>query len=271
MTKALPSSARPIRLSAFLLAALLGLTGCNKTSFTDVTGSISAPTALPSDEGALRQFSEEWGRRYERNPKDKMAAMTYARALHALNQNAQAVAVMQGLAITYPEDMKVLGAYGKALADAGNLKQAADVLQKAHTPERPDWSILSTQGSIADQLGDHDGARSYYETALKIRPNEPSVLSNLGLSYALARNLPRAEETLRLAAAQPGADMRVRQNLALVLALQGKFSEAEALSRQDLPPMDAAQNVASIRQMISQSDTWRDIQAGATKRSAARQ
>jgi Flp pilus assembly protein TadD len=256
--------------------ALLGLSGCGKTSFSDVTGSIGASSAvMPTDEESLRRFSEEWGRRYDKNPKDKATAMTYARALHALDQNAQAVAVLQGLAIQYPEDMKVLGAYGKALADAGQLKQAAQVLEKAHTPERPDWSVLSTQGSIADQVGDHDGARGYYNAALKIRPNEPSVLSNLGLSYALSRDLPHAEETLRLAAGQPTADRRVRQNLALVLALEGKFSEAEELSRRDLPPMDAAQNVASIRQMISQSDTWRDIQtgsarSGAPKRSAAR-
>ncbi|PPD43303.1 MAG: hypothetical protein CTY15_10240 [Methylocystis sp.] len=253
------------------MAAVLGLSGCNKTSFNDITGSIgSGQTALPRDEASLRRFADDWGHRYDANPRDKNTAMTYARALHALDQNAQAVAVMQGLAITYPEDMKVLGAYGKALADAGNLKQASDVLQKAHTPERPDPSVLSTQGSIADQLGDHDAARGYYETSLKIRPNEPSVLSNLGLSYALARNLPRAEDTLRIAVAQPGADMRVRQNLALVLALQGKFGEAEEWSRRDLPPADAAQNVASIRQMISQSDTWRDIQTGGAKRSAAK-
>nr|WP_255679790.1 tetratricopeptide repeat protein [Methylocystis sp. WRRC1] len=256
------------------MAALVGLSGCSKT-LNDVTGSIgrSSTPALPKDEGALRQFAEEWGRRYDANPKDKATAMTYARALHALDQNAQAVAVLQGLAIQNPEDMKVLGAYGKALADAGQLKQAADVLQKAHTPERPDWSVLSTQGSIADQLGDHEGARGYYETALKIRPNEPSVLSNLGLSYALARNLPRAEEVLRAAAAQPGADMRVRQNLALVLALQGKFDQAEEWSRRDLSPIDAAQNVASIRQMISQSNTWRDIQTGgqSQRRASARQ
>lgn len=261
MTKAPFSFARPLRLCAYALTALLGLSGCNKTSLPDMTGSIGASSAaMPTDEASLRRFSEEWGRRYDNNPKDRATAMTYARSLHALDQNAQAVAVLQGLAIQYPEDMKVLGAYGKALADSGQLKQAAEVLEKAHTPERPDWSVLSTQGSIADQIGDHDGARGYYQAALKIRPNEPTVLSNLGLSYALARNLPRAEETLRLAADQPSADKRVRQNLALVLALQGKFGEAEELSRRDLSPMDAAQNVASIRQMISQSDTWRDIQ-----------
>lgn len=267
MTKAPPA---PSRLCALALLALLCLSGCNRTSLGDITGSVGgADAALPADEAALRRFAEEWGQRYDRHPKDKATAMTYAKALHALDQNAQAVAVMQGLAITYPEDMKVLGAYGKALADAGRLQQAAEVLEKAHTPERPDWSILSTQGSIADQIGNHEGARGYYEAALKIRPNEPTVLSNLGLSHALAKNLPRAEETLRLAAAQPTADRRVRQNLALVLALQGKFSEAEEWSRRDLPPADAAQNVAAIRQMISQSDTWREIQTGAAKKRGA--
>ena len=60
------------------------------------------------------------------------------------------------------------------------------------------------------------------------------MLSNLGLSYALSRQLPRAEETLKEAAMQPGADMRVRQNLALVLALEGKFDQAEEWSRRDL-------------------------------------
>lgn len=255
---------------ALAAAALIGLSGCSKMN--DITGSIGrAPQALPKEEGALRQYAEEWGRRYDKNPKDKATAFAYARALHALDQNAQAVAVLQGLAIQNPEDMSVLSAYGKALADAGRLKEASEALSRAHTPERPDWSVLSAQGSISDQLGQHEEARGYYEAALKIRPNEPTVMSNLGLSYALARQLPRAEEILTRAANLPNADMRVRQNLALVLALQGKFSQAEEWSRRDLSPIDAAANVASIRQMISQSNTWRDIQTGGAPRPAAPQ
>jgi Flp pilus assembly protein TadD len=245
-----------------LLLAASGLGGCSKT-MNDVTGAINraqAPTQLPTSEPELRKMSEDWGQRFEKNPKDKTAALTYAKVLQALNQNAQAVAVLQGLAIQHPEDKSVLATYGKALARAGQLKEAAEILPKAHTPERPDWSVLSAQGTIADELGDHEGARNYYEASLKIRPNDPTVLSNLGLSYALSRQLPRAEETLRLAVAQPGADMRVRQNLALVLALEGKFDQAEEWSRRDLAPIDAAANVAQIRQMISQSNTWRDIQ-----------
>jgi Flp pilus assembly protein TadD len=54
--------------------------------------------------------------------------------------------------------------------------------------------------------------------------------------------------------------MRMRQNLALVLALQGKYDEAERISARDLSPADAAANVASIRRMIAESNTWQKIQ-----------
>jgi Flp pilus assembly protein TadD len=251
------------RLFAFagtlMLAVLLG--GCQSDGWGDVTGAIGAKSdpTLPASEPELRRFAETWGHNYDRDPNNKRVAMIYARALRALEEQAQAVAVLQRLAAKYPKDMDVLGAYGKALADVGRLQEAADVLSRAHTPERPNWSILSAQGSVADQLGDHVQAQEYYAAALKIVPNQPQVLSNLGLSYALSKQLPRAEETLQQAAAQPGADMRVRQNLALVLALEGKFTTAQEVSGRDLSPIDAAGNVAAIRQMIAQSDTWREI------------
>jgi Flp pilus assembly protein TadD len=245
-----------------ILAACLAAGGCQNTGMSDVTGSIGASQdrALPGSEPELRRYSEDWGRRYDANPESKIAAMNYAKALRALTQYSQAVAVMQRLAAKFPKDMEILGAYGKALADAGRLAEAADVLSRSHTPERPNWSVLSAQGAVADQLGDHVQAQAYYDAALKIVPDQPQVLSNLGLSYALAKHLPQAETTLERAAAQPGADMRVRQNLALVLALQGKFTEAETISSRDLSPIDAATNVASIRQMISQSNAWQQIQ-----------
>lgn len=251
------SGARAL-LTASVLTLALGLGACAKMS--DVTGSIGKDAALPKDEAALRQYAAQTGRRYDANPRDKANTLTHARVLRALARHAEAVAVLQGLAIHHPQDQEVLGAFGKALADAGRLTEAADVLTRAHSPERPNWSVLNAQGSVADQLGDHEKAQGYYVSALKIAPNEPSVLSNLGLSYAMAKQLPQAEEQLRLAGQQPGADQRVRQNLSLVLALRGKFSEAEEIARRDLPPAQAAASVASIRAMIAQSNTWREIQ-----------
>jgi Flp pilus assembly protein TadD len=169
---------------------------------------------------------------------------------------------MEAAAVKAPQDFQVLGDYGKALADDGQFEQAKDVLGRSYTPERPDWTIMSVQGSVADRLGDHEGAQTFYRDALKIAPGEPSVLSNLGLSYALTKQLPDAEAALRQACASPRADTRMRQNLALVLALEAKFAEAEQISRQDMTAQAASANVAAIRQMIAQSDSWRDLQTG---------
>jgi Flp pilus assembly protein TadD len=254
---------------AVALGALAGLGGCRDNG--DVTGSIgSTEQALPTSDSELRAFAEKWGKRYDADPGEKVASMTYAKALRALTQFHQAAAVMQAAAVKAPKDMEVLGAYGKALADAGELQQAADVLSRSYTPERPNWSSMSVQGSIADQLGDHAKAQDYYRDALKIAPGEPTILSNLGLSYALTKQLPLAEQVLRQAVANPRADSRVRDNLALVLSLEGKFAEAEQVERQDRSAEAAAANVASIRQMIAQSNSGRDIQALDARKRGAR-
>ena len=118
------------------------------------------------------------------------------------------------------------------------------------------------QGTAHDQMGHHDEARRYYESALKIVPGEPSVLSNLGLSYMLSKDLPKAEEALRQAYASGRADARVRQNLALVIGLQGRFAEAEQIVRADLPPDEAAANVAYLKQMLNRKDDPRTAAAG---------
>ena len=255
-------------LALFALAAALGpLEGCR--DFGDVTGSIAATQqALPTDEAALRAYADDWGRRYDRDPGAKVASINYARALRALTRYSEAAAVMQAAAVKSPRDFEVLGAYGKALADSGEFEQAKEVLSRAYAPERPDWTIMSVQGSVADRLNDHQAAQQFYRDALKIAPGEPSTLSNLGLSYALTKQLPLAEEALRQACASPAADARIRNNLALVLALEGKFAEAEQVSRRDMSAEAASANVRAIRQMIAQTDSWRDLQAGAKTKPA---
>jgi len=179
---------------------------CTPKNGLDYTGSLGARASEPTSPEGWRAYAEEWRGRYDANPGDKAATLNYARALRALEQRAQAAAVLQQAAIRAPTDMDVMGAYGRALTDAGRLKEADEVLARAHTPERPDWRILSAQGAVADQLGDHARAEGYYRAALKIAPDEPTVMSNLGLSYALANRLGEAEVTLRRAAEQSRAD-----------------------------------------------------------------
>jgi Flp pilus assembly protein TadD len=254
-------------LVAGLAAVAAPLSGCH--DFGDVTGSISAPQ--PTDEAKLRAYADECGKRYDRNPGEKTASIEYARALRALTRYSEAVAVVQTAAIKAPKDFDVLGEYGKALADAGQLAQAKDVLSHAYTPDNPRWDVMSVQGVVADRLGDHAAAMQFYRDALKIAPGEPSVLTNMGLSLALAKHLPEAEEALRQAVASPKADARIRGDPALVLALEGKFADAETVGRIDLSPDAARANVEAIRQMIAQNDSWREFRkpAKATRATAS--
>src|ERR1700750_2815158 len=220
------SLARLLASAAVSAVLAAGLGGCQTMS--DVTGAItsSKTAAAPEDP---RQAVEVYGERSRTNPKDADAALAYGQALRATGQRAQAAAVLEQATIANPGNKALLAAYGRALADNGNFQEAFDALSRAHSPDNPDWRILSVQGAALDQLRRHDEARAYYASALKIVPGEPSVLSNLGLSYMLSKNLPRAEEVLRQAYAGGAADARVRQNLALVIGLQGRFAEAEQI------------------------------------------
>ncbi|NNG73077.1 tetratricopeptide repeat protein [Rhizobium laguerreae] len=242
---------------------VLALAGCSTTKDRMTTGSVPKLTKPVDEMDAieLRSATDRLGQAYEKNPRDPVTGVNYANLLRMNGRDTQALAVMQQVAITNPGDRNVLAAYGKAQAAAGQFQQALDTIGRAQTPDRPDWKLVSAQGAILDQMGRASEARQRYRDALDIQPNEPSILSNLGMSYVLTGDLRTAETYLRSAASQPTADSRVRQNLALVVGLQGRFPEAEQIARRELSPQQADANVAYLRGMLSQPNSWQKLAA----------
>ena len=177
--------------SAALLAGVaMAMAGCQTMQLGETTASApqdSLPIAATENHSAdARRDVDVYGQQYRADPTNLEKAMRYAQALRRAGQRAQAVAVLEKASIENPRNKAVLGAYGRALAEAGNYEQALEVLDRAHTPDQPDWHILSAQGAVLDQMGRHADAQRYYLTALKIVPDEPSVLSK---SWALLRAL----------------------------------------------------------------------------------
>ena len=255
-----PSFPRLLGSAAVTALLATGLGGCK--TMGDITGSLTSKSDTAAAETDPRRAVDVYGERYRANPRDAEAALRYGQALRVTGQRPQATAVLEQASLAHPGNKQLLAAYGRALADNGNFQQAFDVLSRAHSPDNPDWRILSVQGTALDQMGKHAEARGYYTSALRIAPDEPSVLSNLGMSYVLSRELPKAEETLRKAQATGRADARVRQNLALAVGLQGRFAEAETIARADLPPDEAAANVAYLKQMLARKDLPRTAARG---------
>ena len=89
-----------------------------------------------------------------------------------------------------------------------------------------------------------------------------SVINNLALSYALDGKPNKAEELLRKAVASGTDDKRVRQNLALVLGLEGKFDEARKVASLDMSDQDAKSNMTYLRNMLSNPTQFAAASAG---------
>ena len=220
-----------------------------------VTGSHQRRRSATNSETDPHQAAEVYGERYRANPKDADAALDYGQALRAIGQRSQAAAVLEQAAIAQSRQQGAACRLGPRIRRQRQFAAAFDVLGRAHSPDNPDWRILSVQGTTLDKLGRHEEARRYYASALKIVPDEPSVLSNLGMSYVLTKRAAESRgDVASCLCRDPRADARVRQNLALVVGLQGRFAEAEGIVKADLPSDEAAANVAYLKQMLGRKD-----------------
>ena len=68
-----------------------------------------------------------------------------------------------------------------------------------------------------------------------------------------------AEETLRKAAALTNSDPRVKENLALVLGVQGKFEEAEKAVSSDMPKELVESNAKYFRTLLTPARSWDNL------------
>jgi Flp pilus assembly protein TadD len=188
-----------------------------------------------------------WSREMQIDPADTEAGVALAASLRQLGRYDEAAVIAQQVLATHPDEVEALLEDARAKIGGGGPFYAIQSLQRAQALAPKDWRPLSLLGVAYGQTERPDEAREAFLAALKLSPENPSVLSNLALHHAARGDKDQAEILLRRAVATPEAGARERQNLALVLGLQGKLSEAERLLRQDLPPEIAAANLAYLK------------------------
>jgi Flp pilus assembly protein TadD len=249
---------------AFLLVSALALSACqSKQAKLDAdpmqTGSTSKIAADPAKGSFVRTtaLSKKW----EANQSDVPLGLEYAANLEKIGQTDEQVGVLKTLAAAHPDDGALQSKIGKQLLAAGRGGEAIEMLERASRAPGADWKTLSALGSAYDQQGSHSLARDSYKAALAQNPGELSVQNNMAMSFALEGQLPQAEKILRAAVAQPGvaAQPRIRQNLALVVGLQGHYDEARKIASEDLPPEEVDANLAYLQQMMAQPNTWQQL------------
>ncbi len=168
-----------------------------------------------------------WSHEYELNPGDLESAIKLSAAVRKLGNANRAVEIAQTTRALYPRDPYLTAEYAAGLIAAERAFEAIAPLDEALRYAPGLARLWSLKGAALDQQEDYDLARKYYMRGLKITPNDPNIMTNMGLSFALSGDPQTAEGWLRRAVALPGASQNIRQNLALVLQLQGKTEEAE--------------------------------------------
>ena len=236
----------------------LALAGCAKPTDTDPT--MTGAIAQPGDAGRFREGRRLLGRALRSaTTKRRDVALNYAAALQRTDRTDQAVAVLQKTTINFPEDRDVLAAYGKALAANGDLQQALETIQRAQTPDKPDWRLMSAEAAILDQIGQNDEARKLYAQALELAPNEPTILSNYAhvvRADRRARAKPRSCCARR--SRRPAPTAASARTLRWSSACRGASTRREKIAGAELSPEQAAANVAYLKQMLYAAEQLAD-------------
>lgn len=252
------SRARPRATIPILLASAVILAGCSKTaSQWGLASNLKTASTTPVSSEALADLGDKW----QANPADVSKGLAYANGLESLGQQEEALGVYQRLSATDPADARIAGLYGRKLVAAGRPEAAIPVLEAAERDGETDWRVMSALGSAYDQEGLYQKARDQYAKALVADPQNLAVMNDLAMSYALDGNLRQAEKKLRSADALPqsASEPRIRQNLALVVGLQGRFDEATKIAQDGLPPEQVKENMAYLKKMLSQPNTWQQV------------
>lgn len=152
-----------------------------------------------------------------------------ARSALEKGKAAKAVALAEAAVAGSPRDAGYRTLLGQAYLNDGRFVSASTALTEAMELGATDSNtvIALTLAYIAQ------GKNA--EAVELLRAHDDTVpASDAGLALALVGNSEASLYTLGEAARAPGADARTRQNLALALALSGRWAQARILAAQDL-------------------------------------
>lgn len=241
-----------VRAAVVATTALLmgGCAGLSELPSMMADNSAAATETGTTPQSDLQKATEYWGKRYAENPAELEPALNYARNLRALGEKQQALNILQQASMLHATDRQLNSEYGRLALELDQVSIADRLLAAADDPAKPDWRVVSARGTVLSKQQRYAEAIRYYERASQLSANQPSVMNNLALAYAMNGEPARAEEVLRRIPADGPANVKVRQNLALVLGLQGKYDEATKVGAEVASKETAKSNTNVIKQMV---------------------
>jgi D-alanyl-D-alanine carboxypeptidase len=154
------------------------------------------------------------------------------RAMAALNSNdvPAAIGFAERAVAKTPNDAGFRALLGNAYFAGGRFQSAEGAYRDSLTLYSNQPQVVLKLALVEIALGKSGEALSFLDAAKDVL--DPA---DYGLAMALAGRPADAIQVLETAARGPGADSRVRQNLALAFALAGDWTNARTIAAQDVP------------------------------------
>lgn len=170
----------------------------------------------------------------------KRAAVSAKQAEKAIakHKSDKAIAAAETAVALAPQNAAYRALLGEAYLTAGRFASAASALNDSLALD-PSNGVAALHLVLA-QIANGDWARARETLA----QHEATIsVADRGLALALAGDPGTAVELLTAAARTPGADAKTRQNLALSLALAGRWAEAKTVAAVDVSPGEVDQRI----------------------------
>ncbi len=161
--------------------------------------------------------------------------------------------------------------HAQKLALTGHIEEAVALLQSSLAVRPKDLNARLALARIYGESGRNDQAEQEFRKALQFDPLASAAELALGTFYIKTGSLPAAEQILEGAVRHHPKLNEARQQLALVLARERKYAEAEASIRSVPPPLGLDDRVRYFRLVASIQSALGDSQAAAHSMEAALQ
>jgi Flp pilus assembly protein TadD len=187
-------------------------------------------------------------------PESATAALARADELRMGGKPIQALARLADAHGRFPQDPGIASAYGRVALLLGHDEVAGPLLAQAVAANPRDWRALSAQGVLESRRGRQPDARRAMTKATMVSASEAVILNNLAMSHMLEGKPAAAVSLLRQGLASPELrpqhEQRLKRNLALALAVQGRFEEADRLAGESMPRDLAHADAQRVRRLL---------------------
>jgi len=188
--------------------------------------------------GALTNGAFAGGQKPSQNARKAVSEAAKARALIASGKGAAAVGHAERAAIAAPNSAEFRMLLAQSYLKAGRFTSARDAFGDVLALDAGNGKAALNLALMQIATGDWAAARRTLDTHAGAIP-----VSDQGLAVALAGDPAAAVDLLAAAARTDPAGVKLRQNLALSLALAGRWTEARQVVGLDLAPADADKRI----------------------------